>query len=924
MSFLVYAVDGADRLTLLGPPTPEGPNLKQVALSYIQAPKVAKRNATGEFGSEDPCAFEAVELIRNTFIGKPVKFSEDYVIDVLQRRAGRLTLVDGEDASILLLRNGLATVPERIPQRMDKELFAKYTKLMSEAKAAKKGIFAPSASSRVRTLTDLSPEEKIKLAEKLKGKEALVRLEHVLLPTVLVVSGGDFGDAQVTVHMPGVTVKDPDCETVSRESRYHVERFLLHRRVKILFEGADGYGNILGSVTSSKGCFQQELLSRGLVKLNGNTLGSTKFAADMETAEKEAREKCVGMWKNRGESGARVPLKVVGGAGVSTAAATGGSSALPVSNAATAATVVYKGPTQFTASIVQIITGDTLGVRHEESGELIRVSLAGVRSSKNITREQDGRSPETRVTYGDYEWEAREFLRVHFAGKRVTVKVEYCRQIAETGEVRPVALITVLETGENVGSALLETGYVNFFLGRNDICSAAAELQCASERAEAKGVGVHGKAPAPVVKVLELVHLGSARGKYYLSFLQRGMQGNRPPVLKGIVDVVIGGSSLRVFVPREHFQIPVKVAGIITPMGAAGGSSEGGEPFAEESKRFAVDKLQHMEVGIQVHAADKVGNFISSVTLPDGTNFAVAMVEMGFATVANADRLPHNQQLLEAEAKAKAEKRNIWSNNSSVPQRAAKLEAQKIRTGPIRYTSSSGPKAEFQQYMLSEVGENGYSVYLQEATEDVEKKLFTMQDLLGQISSSSTEYKPKKGELVAALYKTDKTWNRAKVVQVSKKDPTVTVCFVDFGTKSEIRLKDVRAIPRGPEFAIARDSAPLARLVRLAFLKSKIHTEAYIDYACDIAYEYTDGPVVAKEVYQDPEGNVYCIVSTSENSNSLNEVLLQRGAAVLDRAAESVDPEGHKRHVTAQNVARKGHKGMWQYGDIDNESDEDN
>ncbi|RNF15850.1 4SNc-Tudor domain protein [Trypanosoma conorhini] len=916
MSYIVFAVDSADRLTLLGPPTPEGPNLKQIALSFIQAPKLARRTSTGEFGPEEPFAFEAAELIRNTFIGKPVKFTEDYVIDALQRHAGRLKLTSGEDASLLLLRHGFATAPERIPARMEKALFAEYSALMGQARVAKKGLFAPDAASHARTLRDLTVDETTKLGEKLKGKAILVRVEQVLLPTICMVSGESFPTTHIAVHMPGVTVKDPDCFGVSSAARFHTERYLLHRRVKIAFEGVDNFGNILGSVTSSKGVFQTELLSRGFVKLSGATLEFTSQADALRAAEAEARKKRQGLWEKWEEPTEKNTLQVNYG---SAAAAAPG---MPVNNANSGAGPEYKGPLSFSAVVVQIVNGDTITVRSDESKEFVRLSLAGVRSSKNVTREQDGRSPETRVTYTDYEWEAREFLRTHYIGKRVVVQVEYARQIPETKEVRPVALVSIPDTGANMGVSLLETGYATFQLGKNDICSAASLLQGAAEKAREKGIGVYGKGKPPVHKVVELSHLGSARGKYYLSFLQRGMQGSRPPLLKGVVDVVIGGSSLRVYVPKENFQIPVKVAGIITPMGAAN-SSETADPFAEESKSFAVGMLQQFNVEIQVHTADKVGNFISSVFLADGTNFSVATVEAGLGTVANADRLPYYQQLIDAERKAQSEQKKIWSDQSSLPQRAVKLVAERNASGVELFTRSFGPRAVFFPCVLSEVGEDGYSVYLQEQSEEVEQGLEALQDLAKQVSSLNGEYQPKRGELVVARYNKDKTWHRAKVQHAKKGDPIATVLFVDFGTVSEVRVRDVRAIPRGPEFALLRDQEPLARLVRLAFLKSKVPAaETNAGYACDVIYDYTDGAVIAKEVYEDGRGNVYCTVTVNENVSSLSETLLQRGVALLDRAAATVDPTEYQRHEAAQAIARRGHKGMWQYGDIDDESDD--
>lgn len=110
-------------------------------------------------------------MIRTAFIGKPVKYKEDYVIEALKRSAGRLTLSNGQDASQMLLSAGLATIPDRIPPHMDRALFASYSKMMNEARTAQRGIFAPDASKHVRHLHNYSVNELTKLANELNGKE---------------------------------------------------------------------------------------------------------------------------------------------------------------------------------------------------------------------------------------------------------------------------------------------------------------------------------------------------------------------------------------------------------------------------------------------------------------------------------------------------------------------------------------------------------------------------------------------------------------------------------------------------------------------------------------------------------------------------------------------------------------------------------
>uniref|UniRef100_A0A0A9X0N1 Aspartyl/glutamyl-tRNA(Asn/Gln) amidotransferase subunit B n=1 Tax=Lygus hesperus TaxID=30085 RepID=A0A0A9X0N1_LYGHE len=179
----------------------------------------------------------------------------------------------------MLLSAGLATVPDHLPPHMERGLFAQYTKLMNEARSARRGLFAPDAARHVRHLRNLSNEELTKLGHSLSSKEALIRVERVLTATVLIVSSPQIlGSTQVAVHMTGITSKEVDVSEVSTLSKMHTERFLLNRNVNVRFDGVDAFSNILISVISTKGSFQEELLSRGLATINSSTISCTTLA----------------------------------------------------------------------------------------------------------------------------------------------------------------------------------------------------------------------------------------------------------------------------------------------------------------------------------------------------------------------------------------------------------------------------------------------------------------------------------------------------------------------------------------------------------------------------------------------------------------------------------------------------------------------
>lgn len=935
MSYVVYAVENADRMILMGPPVADQPTFKTITLSWIQAPKLARRMATGGFTPEEPYAYEAAELIRSTFIGKQVQFVEDYYIEALQRSAGRIMDAKHHEASGMLLKEGLATLPDRMPPRMEKELYDIYSQMSAAARAAKKGLFSADASKHVRQMKSYTPEELAEKINGIKGQTLQSRIEKVVSPTLIIISVKELGNTQFAAHLTGVTSKESGSEALNAQAKFLLERLLLNRNVNVRYDGLDSHNNVMVSIVSSKGSFQKELLSNGYVKIQNATLPLSDRIDELTAAEAAAKKQRAGCWKNYVEPVAaeEAPAPGEGGESDTTAAEDGAAAGhadeqpkpagaqpapkpvgLPTTLPDGTPGPTYTGPVEFVGALVQVVHGDTVVVRDDATGQLLRVSLAGVRCSKNIDRDQDGNSPETRLTYNDYSWEAKEFLRSRYIGAKVAVLVEYARVMPETREVRPAATVQVRDTGVNIGVALLEAGYATFFLGKSDKCSRASELAAAEESAKAEEKGVHRGVPPPPVKVLELNHLGETRSRYYLSFLQRGMQGNRPPPLKGVIDLVLGPSSLRVYIPKENFQIPVKVAGVMTPSGAFN-HNEKADPFAQEAKEFAIGIAQQRNATIQVFTSDRAGNFISAVILEDGTNLSIALVTEGFATVANADRLPFAQQLSDAESEARAAKKHIWSSEGGIPQRAVKLEQERAAANPNALSRVLDESATFAPFMITDIADDGLSVYLQGYDAELDRKKGHIQDLINH-TVAGAEYTPKKGERVIAQYSGDKTWCRAQVLRAPR-DGTAEVQFIDFGNTETVAVKNIRAVPRGPEYAVVRDTPAFAKLARLAYLKGAVPNEMFAGMAYAAVEEYTDGEVLARAVYRDNLGHTYYTVTSNENVSSLSETLLQRGLALLDHRTAAVNPKDYHRHVAAQEIARKGHKNLWQYGDID-------
>lgn len=920
-SYIVFAVDAADRFTLLAPPKAgESPEFKAVLLSWIQAPKLARRTAEGDWSVEEPCAFDAMDFVRSQIIGKQVQFTDEFVVEPLQRVSGRLTLPDGQDLSKLLLKKGFATISDKLPPKMDRKVHEEYLSLQSQGKASKAGVWAPDARQRVRQLKPFPPEDRTIIDKNLKGKTVKVRIERVQSGSGLTIMVLDYHQQLIVqftgVQCPSIAKKDGSPDVLGLEAKFHTERSLLHRHVPMTFDGLDKFGNFLVTIGGGKGTFQEELLSRGYALYQDATAQyvTAELRDRLRQTEAKARAEKVGLH----EKGDAVVSAPSAGAGpeVVTASTSAGKAAL---TAAQGPRRDYTGARDFDGVITQIIAGDTIVIRVDPSGEYVRTALAGVKCAKpkRSEHERDRQGGEPRTTYEDYAWEAREYLRTKFLGKPVSVHVEYGRHFEETKEVRPVATVRTTESQVNVAAALISQGFATVQIGFNDTVSCSTELFSAEDSAKAKAAGIHSGQPSQPVAVHELNRLGASKAKVYLTSLQRGMVGNRPPKWNAIVDMVMSGSGFRVYIPKEHIQFSLKLAGIISP--STGMGDEPSDPFALESKDFAIAHLQQREVQVQIETTDKGGNFIGAVYV-NGKNFAEMLVEAGLATVAGADRLFYVAELQRAQKLAQEAKRCIWSPKGGVPARQAKREQQQLLSNPDAFV----PIADREpiSVLITEVS-GGTSVWLQPQSDEAIAAYEDITAALATLGEAAPHPNPSRGENLAAYYKPDKSWLRAKVLTVDKEENSAEITYTDFGTRDWIDLKYLRQIPKNEDaFKKVRETQPLAFQAQLSFLKSMPETHEYNDAACNLIWEFSESEgITARPDFTDGSKRKYVTIVAADGTD-LAHKLLESGLALTERRCAKVDAEGTKKALEKQELARKHHRQMWQFGDIDDDEDQ--
>ena len=166
------------------------------------------------------------------------------------------------------------------------------------------------------------------------------------------------------------------------ESKHFVEVRLLHRRLPVRLKMINKSGDMfMGEILHPKGNIGLEILKRGLGRALNWSLIYCSDHISYVMAEKQAKRSRTRVWKTYDEDD-------------------------------------FKPIDTFTCIVIEIVSGDTIVVLNERTGEEERVCLSSVRARRMGSK---GKNPEP------YATEAREYLRKSLIGKQVHVEIEYER-----------------------------------------------------------------------------------------------------------------------------------------------------------------------------------------------------------------------------------------------------------------------------------------------------------------------------------------------------------------------------------------------------------------------------------------------------------------------------------------------------------------
>ncbi|WVZ75211.1 hypothetical protein U9M48_023292 [Paspalum notatum var. saurae] len=943
----VKAVTSGDCLLIMGSTKAEIPPEKSITLSYLMAPRLARRG-----GVDEPFAWESREFLRKLCIGKEVTFRVDYTAPNIGREFGTVYLGD-KNVAYSVVSAGWARVKEQGPKGGEQNPYlAELLRLEEAAKQQGVGRWSKEPVAVEESIRDLPPSaigeasgfdaKGFAAANKGKSLEAIVEqvrdgstVRVYLLPSFQFVqiyvagvqapSMGKRSSAPTVVPetdgtADGANGEDTEgapaqlttaqrlaasaafaeipAERYAREAKHFTETRVLNRDVRIVVEGTDSFSNIIGSVYYPDGETAKdlalELVVNGLAKYvewSANML-DVEVKLKLKNAELQAKKDQLRMW-----TGFKPPA----------------TNSKPIHDQ------------KFIGKVVEVVSGDCIIVADDAapygspSAER-RVNLSSIRAPKLGNARRDEKPD-------NFAREAKEFLRTRLIGKQVSVEMEYSRRIStvdgqnaaptsNTADTRVLDYGSVFlgstsqadgdditsapssasQPGVNVAELLLSRGFARIAKHRDyeERSHYFDALSAAESRAEKAKKGVSSK-----------------KAKDFLPFLQRNRRHS------AIVEYVFSGHRFKLTIPKETCSIAFSLSGVRCP--------GKGEPYSDEAIALMRRRILQRDVEIEVEAVDRTGTFIGSLW-ESKTNMGSVLLEAGLAKLSSfgLDRISDAYVLTRAEQSAKQQKLKIWENY---------VEGEEASNG----STPESRQKEILKVVVTEVLGGG-KFYVQTVGD---QRVASIQQQLASLKLKEAPvigaFNPVKGEIVLAQFSLDNSWNRAMIVNgprsVESPNDQFEVFYIDYGNQEVVPYSRLR--PVDPSVS---SSPALAQLCSLAFVKVPSLED---DFGQEAAEYLSECLLNSSKQYRamieerdtsggkskgQGTGNVLIVTLVdAETESSINATMLEEGLARLERSKRW---DTRERKTALQNLeefqdkAKKERLRIWQYGDVESDEEE--
>ncbi|XP_076334684.1 staphylococcal nuclease domain-containing protein 1-like isoform X2 [Tachypleus tridentatus] len=873
----LYKVLSGDAIIIRGQPRGGPPPEKQLNLSYINAPKLARRaNPNVESSQEtkdEPYAWEAREFLRKKLIGKEVCFTIEYKVPNSTREYGLVFVgkdTSGENVVESVVAEGLAEVRRTGVKPSD--IQQKLCELEDAAKTAGKGRWSSDPShNHVRDIK-YTVENPRNFIDSLHQKPVNAIIEHVRDGSTLrVLLLPDY--YQLTVMISGIrcpTFKMGEdgqsqvAEPFADEAKFFTECRLLQREVEVILESVSNQ-NFLGSILHPNGNIAELLLKEGFARCVDWSITVVTGGPDkLRAAERSAKESRLRIWRDYTPSGPTIDSK----------------------------------DKEFSGKVVEVVNADSLVIKLS-NGSVMKVFLSSIRpprlsEEKQNEIQKDNKGRTFRPLYDiPYMYEAREFLRKKLIGKKVNVCKDYIQPASNSFPEKICCTVTV--GGQNVAEALISKGLATVIRYRQDDDQRSThydELLAAEMKAQKSGKGLHSKKETPVHRVVDLSG-DLSKSKQFFPFLQRAGR------MEGMVEFVASGSRLRIFVSRENCLITFLLGGINCPRGprpGPGGVMLEGEPWGEEAHRFTKELCHQREVEIEVETMDKAGNFIGWLWI-DNTNLSVALVQEGLASVHfTAERSQHYNALKIAEDAAKARGDKIWTGFEETKEEEEKKEDDVER------------KISYKSIIITEVRPN-LTFYAQHVDEGprLDEMMAKLREELASNPPLPGSFTPKKGVLCASKF-VDDEWYRARVEKVAGN--IVNVFYVDFGNREVTDPTRLAMLP-----SAYQGVPPAAHEYGLACITMPEDSEL-LDETRNALIQDTDNRVLLLNSEYRAGGIEYVTLYTSEDKQDILKNLISEGLLMVESRKEKRLQKIITEYKNSEEAARRQRLNLWCYGDF--------
>ncbi|ETO25276.1 tudor domain-containing protein [Reticulomyxa filosa] len=475
----------------------------------------------------------------------------------------------------------------------------------------------------------------------------------------------------------------------------------------------------------------------------------------------------------------------------------------------------------------------------------------------------------------------------------------------------------------NVAVGLVSAGLAEVIPHRSDEPKSVAylELQKAQEKAKKAKKGIHGK-EVPEEIVDYSLGLGDISPSVMIQ-LQNFLKNQKR---RGVVDYVLSGQRLKVYLPERNCIIPVNLQHIqcdayhaVIPKYQ---TKTGADALKYTNQRLFQKDIE-LEVAEFVDQNNRNPIWIGKVWV-DGKDVALELLEQGLARIfvppsflnrggrSKASGIPDAY----AEAEAVAKKKN-WTQEREEEKKKNDLTGHE-KTVTVCHVDSA---------VRFWVNVDGSS--------ELEKLEAEMARVPRQNPGTI-----RPGKIVAALY--DGLYCRAKVLKPNPKDPSQWhVLFVDYGNRTWISHKDMTSLPQKLSLG---QWPPLAHSCQLAALRApsfntvhfNISGEKFAELALPSAPKSENEKSLAKElkikVILDDYGKKWYVILLDQNTN-INEYLVKSGYARFDQKAKETPQEllrledaftkEYLRTVQKLNEeALQARIGLWEIGDASTDEED--